>query len=67
MAILTTSNGNSMIISPLRLNIKTIVAKSAISVIGEIKGINFRLYQSIPFDLTNIFLLKKPAAKGIPK
>jgi len=67
MAILTTSHGNSKIISPFKLNIKTMVAKRAIKVMGDIKGINFLLYQLIPLNLTKYFLDKNPAAKGIPR
>ena len=41
--------------------------KAIEDVMGDIVGINFLLYHSIPFDFTKIYRLKKPARKGIPK
>ena len=66
MATLITSKGSSKILSPFRLNINTIVKSKAYKVIGEITGMNFLLYQSIPFDFTKKCLLKNPAKNGIP-
>ncbi len=40
MAILTTSIGICTMSSPLRLNINTMVNNSAISVMGEMRGMN---------------------------
>ena len=48
MAIRTTSSGSLTIISPLRLNITTIVKSSAISVIGLMRGMNLVSYHSRP-------------------
>jgi len=66
-ATCSTSIGNSMILSPFRLNIRTIVNNRAYSVIGEILGTNFRLYHSIPFAFIKKYRVKNPAQKGIPK
>ena len=65
--IRSTSIGNSMILSPFKLNIKTMVNKSAYSDSGEILGMNFRLYHAKPFVFTKKYRLRKPARNGIPK
>ena len=41
MAIRTTSKGMRTIISPFRLNMIKMVNNNAISVMGEMKGMNF--------------------------
>ena len=59
--------GISTINSPFNENIITIVNRSATNVSGDILGINLSLYQSSPFNLTKIYLLKIPSKNGMPK
>ena len=67
IAIHRTSSGWWMIRSPCIENITTIVNSSAVSVIGEILGMNTRSYQSWPFIGARITRLRMPAAKGMPR
>ena len=53
--------------SPFKENINIIVNNNAISVNGEILGINFSLYQVSPFIFTRINRVKIPIKNGIPK
>ena len=67
MATLTTSIGNSRILSPFKLNINTIVNSKAYKVMGDILGMNTLLYHSFPLDFNKKYRLRKPATNGIPK
>ena len=62
-----TSSGNWTIVSPLNVNIITIVKSSATSVSGEIRGRNVCSYQASPFARTRTTRLIAPAANGMPR
>ena len=67
MAILTTSIGIETMSFPLRLNITTIVKRSATSVIGLIAGTKRRWYHSFPFSFTPTSRVRAPARNGMPR
>ncbi len=52
---------------PFRLNITTIVNRSAISVIGLILGMNFLSYHSRPLVFRAVSRVSMPAMKGMPR
>jgi hypothetical protein len=52
---------------PLRLNITSIVKRSATKVIGAIRGMNDSLYQTLPFSLSNTNRVSMPEKKGMPR
>ena len=67
MAITKTSIGISTISSPFKENITIMVNSNAISVSGEMVGINLLVYQSSPLSFTNIKRDKIPSTNGMPK
>ena len=63
----STSKGSFTMVSPLRLNITTMVKSSAMSVRGLIRGMKTRWYQSRPLSLPSTKRVRKPAMKGTPR
>ncbi len=63
----TTSAGIETIISPLRLNMTTMVNNSAIKVRGLMRGMNDSSYQFLPLRLNSEKRVMTPAAKGTPR
>ena len=53
--------------SPLRLNITTMVKSSEISVMGEMRGMNFLAYHSFPFRGIKVTRVMTPPRNGIPR
>ena len=63
----STSSGSCTMASPLKVNITTMVKSSAVSVSGEMRGMNVLSYHSSPLSGTRMTRLSTPAAKGMPR
>ena len=63
----TTSRGMATIVSPLRLNMTTMVNSSAARVMGLMRGMKADSYQCRPLTRNRTRRVAMPPKKGIPR